>query len=211
MNIEKITPEDAADLLAVPLPFLMALVDCGALTPDSDGLFDRAAVLAHRAFRDALRAEIDEFEELRALVRFIASDYHELSAEKALWQRDDWKRRARALVQKYKPTAPAELIPVHANKVEFSKGEGLGVLVDVEEGRRRLHAIAIPRGAAAEPHMSAEEQARRRHAVEQANAHNRIEGIMPNPGADAIYERWIAGEIDSDEVTRQINALPISR
>jgi hypothetical protein len=52
-----------------------------------------------------------------------------------------------------------------------------------------------------------EEQAKRRYAVEQANAHNRIEGIFPNPAADAIYERWIAGDIDSDEVTRLIGAL----
>jgi hypothetical protein len=61
------------------------------------------------------------------------------------------------------------------------------------------------------PKIPPDEQARRRHAVEQANAHNRIEGIFPNPAADAIYERWIAGDIDSDEVTRQINALPLPR
>jgi hypothetical protein len=58
--------------------------------------------------------------------------------------------------------------------------------------------------------ITPEEQARRRYAVEQANAHNRIEGIMPNPAADAIYERWIAGAIDSDEVTRLIHAIPIA-
>jgi hypothetical protein len=52
-----------------------------------------------------------------------------------------------------------------------------------------------------ESKISQEEQARRRYAVEQANAHNRIEGIVPNPQADPIYERWIAGAIDSDEVT----------
>jgi hypothetical protein len=57
--------------------------------------------------------------------------------------------------------------------------------------------------------ITPEEQARRRYAVEQANAHNRIEGIMPNTAADAIYERWIAGEIDSDEVTRRIRTIPL--
>lgn len=45
----------------------------------------------------------DEIERLRKyeqLVKFIANDYHELSYEKALWQRDDWKKRCKALQQK---------------------------------------------------------------------------------------------------------------
>ena len=40
--------------------------------------------------------------------------------------------------------APVELAPVHVTKpVEVSKGEGLGTLGDVEEGRRSLDATAI--------------------------------------------------------------------
>lgn len=45
-----------------------------------------------------------------------------------------------------KPKGSVELTPVHFNKVELSKGKGLGALVDLEEGRRRLHAIAISAG-----------------------------------------------------------------
>jgi Antitoxin VbhA len=55
--------------------------------------------------------------------------------------------------------------------------------------------------------ITPDEHARRRYAVEQANAHNRIEGIEPNPAADAIYALWIAGKIDSDEVTRRIHQI----
>ena len=37
-----------------------------------------------------------------------------------------------------------ELIPVHAKKLEVSKGDGLGTLTDVDEGRRRLDAFSTP-------------------------------------------------------------------
>ena len=33
------------------------------------------------------------------LVHFIANDYHELSYEKAQWQRDDWKKRCKKLIE----------------------------------------------------------------------------------------------------------------
>lgn len=42
---------------------------------------------------------IEQLEKYRALVRFIANDYHELSYEKAQWQRDDWKKRCNKLIQ----------------------------------------------------------------------------------------------------------------
>ena len=35
----------------------------------------------------------------RNLVRFIANDYHELSHDKIAWQRDDWKKRCRKLLE----------------------------------------------------------------------------------------------------------------
>jgi hypothetical protein len=54
-------------------------------------------------------------------------------------------------------------------------------------------------------------RAKRRWAVEQAIAHNRIEGIETPPAALGIFELWIVGEIDSAECTRRINALPLSR
>jgi hypothetical protein len=40
-----------------------------------------------------LRAEIDRLRKYEDTVRFIASDYIELSYEKAQWQRDDWRKR----------------------------------------------------------------------------------------------------------------------
>ena len=40
-------------------------------------------------------------EEYRNLVYFIANDYHELSHEKAMWQRDDWKMRCKKLIEKH--------------------------------------------------------------------------------------------------------------
>lgn len=43
--------------------------------------------------------EIVRLKRYEELVRFIADDYHELSYEKALWQRDDWKRRCRKLIE----------------------------------------------------------------------------------------------------------------
>jgi hypothetical protein len=44
----------------------------------------------------------DEIERLRKyekLVWYIANDYHELSHDKAMWQRDDWKKRCRKLIE----------------------------------------------------------------------------------------------------------------
>jgi hypothetical protein len=49
-----------------------------------------------------------------------------------------------------------------------------------------------------------DERDRRRCAVEQAVAHNRIEGIETPPTALVIFNLWIAGEISSDECTRRI-------
>lgn len=44
--------------------------------------------------------EIERLREYERLVKFIASDYIELSHEKAQWQRDDWYKRCRAIQQK---------------------------------------------------------------------------------------------------------------
>jgi hypothetical protein len=43
--------------------------------------------------------EIERLRKYEELVRFIANDYHELSFEKAQWQRDDWKKRCWKLIQ----------------------------------------------------------------------------------------------------------------
>ena len=55
--------------------------------------------------------------------------------------------------------------------------------------------------------ISAEEIARRREAVRQADANNRIEGIPHDPTFDPLFEAWIMGEIDHDELMARIKAF----
>lgn len=43
--------------------------------------------------------EIERLSKYKELVQFIANDYIELSYEKAQWQRDDWSKRCRKLMQ----------------------------------------------------------------------------------------------------------------
>ena len=42
--------------------------------------------------------EIERLKRYEELVQFIANDYHELSHDKAKWQRDDWKKRCKKLI-----------------------------------------------------------------------------------------------------------------
>jgi hypothetical protein len=51
---------------------------------------------------DDKTSELDELRACRGLVRFIASETPDLSIEKAAWQRDDWKKRCMALLEKYR-------------------------------------------------------------------------------------------------------------
>lgn len=55
--------------------------------------------------------------------------------------------------------------------------------------------------------VSAEEMERRREAVRQADASNRIEGRFPTPGTTAIYEEFIRGEIEFHEIWPRVQAL----
>ena len=50
---------------------------------------------------EELRKRIAELEKFKKLVEFIANDYHELSHDKAQWQRDDWKKRCKKLIEEY--------------------------------------------------------------------------------------------------------------
>lgn len=43
--------------------------------------------------------EINRLQKYEKLVRFIANDYCELSYDKAMWQRDDWKNRCSKLIE----------------------------------------------------------------------------------------------------------------
>ena len=56
-----------------------------------------------RSGEDGLEyASADEIERLlkyEKLVQFIANDYHELSHDKASWQRNDWKKRCKKLIE----------------------------------------------------------------------------------------------------------------
>jgi hypothetical protein len=58
------------------------------------------------------------------------------------------------------------------------------------------------------PKIHPEEIARRREADRQAKACNRIEGIPHDPTTDPIFEAWILGEIDSEELIARIKRLP---
>ena len=50
-------------------------------------------------FYEALRNKLHRLEKYEKLVQFIANDYHELSHDKAQWQRDDWKKRCKKLIE----------------------------------------------------------------------------------------------------------------
>ena len=43
--------------------------------------------------------EIVRLQRYEKLVQFILNDYHELSHDKAQWQRDDWKKRCKKLIE----------------------------------------------------------------------------------------------------------------
>ncbi|MHB8267480.1 antitoxin VbhA family protein [Bradyrhizobium sp.] len=57
--------------------------------------------------------------------------------------------------------------------------------------------------------ISVEEMERRRKALSRADAHNRIEGIFPNPKSTAIYEEYIRGEIEMQDIWPRIEALKL--
>jgi hypothetical protein len=57
--------------------------------------------------------------------------------------------------------------------------------------------------------ISLDEMERRREALRRADAHNRIEGLFPNPDATAVYEEFIRGEIELGDVGPRIQALQL--
>ena len=65
----------------------------------------------------------------------------------------------------------------------------------------------IPNGKTVRPALPEEEQARRRKAVETARISSQLSGFEPNPEAEALNARYIAGELTSDELTAAILAL----
>jgi hypothetical protein len=55
--------------------------------------------------------------------------------------------------------------------------------------------------------ISVEEMERRREALRRADAHNRIEGLFPRPETTAVYDLFIRGEIELDQIRPRIEAL----
>ena len=46
-----------------------------------------------------LEEEVERLQKYEGMVQFIANDYHELSHDKASWQRNDWKKRCKKLIE----------------------------------------------------------------------------------------------------------------
>ena len=55
--------------------------------------------------------------------------------------------------------------------------------------------------------ISAAEMQRRREALRHAKAHSRIEGQYPSPEGEAIFEAFVRGEIERDEILPRLHAL----
>jgi hypothetical protein len=55
--------------------------------------------------------------------------------------------------------------------------------------------------------ISAAETERRREALRQADASNRIEGQFRGPQSSSIFEAFVRGDITFDEVLPRLNAL----
>ena len=55
--------------------------------------------------------------------------------------------------------------------------------------------------------ITSEEMERRREALRQADAHNRIEGQFPTAESSAIFEAFIRGEIERDEILPRLHEL----
>jgi hypothetical protein len=55
--------------------------------------------------------------------------------------------------------------------------------------------------------ISAQEMERRREALRQADASNRIEGLYPSSASTAIYEEFIRGEIEMGDIWPRIQAI----
>ena len=66
----------------------------------------------------------------------------------------------------------------------------------------------IATGTKTRARISAEEMVRRREAVRWADAHNRIEGQFPSPESESIYEAFVRGEIEFDEISASHEGAP---
>jgi hypothetical protein len=51
------------------------------------------------------------------------------------------------------------------------------------------------------------EMQRRRDALERADAHNRIEGLIPTAASDDVFNAFVRGEIEFEDIGPRIKAL----
>jgi hypothetical protein len=54
--------------------------------------------------------------------------------------------------------------------------------------------------------ITSEEKERRRKALEYADAHNRLAGIMPDPVTEPIFAAFLRGEIELEEMQPLISS-----
>ena len=54
--------------------------------------------------------------------------------------------------------------------------------------------------------ISDAEMERRRKALRQADASNRLEGVFRDPASDAIFEAYVRGEIEATDILPRLNA-----
>jgi hypothetical protein len=59
--------------------------------------------------------------------------------------------------------------------------------------------------------LSAAEVERRRKIVRQADANNRIEGVVRTPDTDSIVASFVRGDIEATDMMRLLKALPDPR
>lgn len=57
--------------------------------------------------------------------------------------------------------------------------------------------------------ISAAEMERRREALRRADAHNRLEGQFPSPESTEIFEAFIRGEIEREDILPRLHALHV--
>ena len=61
--------------------------------------------------------------------------------------------------------------------------------------------------ALAEPRISADDIEPRRKALRHAGAHNRIESLHPDPQSQPVFEAFVRGGIEYDEILPRLLAL----
>jgi DNA-binding transcriptional MerR regulator len=96
-RLEKEVQDFELDSITVNLELRDALEEVEKLEKEVQKL-SLDMIVAHEQAFDALH-EVEKLKSAKNLCVFIATDYIELSFEKAQWQRDDWHKRCKKLVE----------------------------------------------------------------------------------------------------------------